>query len=210
MDFNRAIDLTLPLRRGMPLYPGDQAPRLRRILSRENGDPLTSSEISINCHVGTHADAPAHFVSNGTTIDRMARKHFFGDAIVIDLGDVRHVTEVDLQARSIPRHRHIILKTRNAGLLNRRNFSGDYCHVTIDAAARLLDRAPLSIGIDYYSLDPISESVFPAHQLLAEAGLPVFVCLDLRKVAGGEYAFCAFGTPVAGAEAMQVRAFLSR
>ncbi len=61
MDFNRAIDLTLPLRRGMPLYPGDHAPRLRRILSRENGDPLTSSEISINCHVGTHADAPAHF-----------------------------------------------------------------------------------------------------------------------------------------------------
>jgi kynurenine formamidase len=94
--------------------------------------------------------------------------------------------------------------------LHRRSFTPDYCHVGVDAAAPLLDRAPLSIGIDYYSLDPVSEDGFPAHCLMAEAGLPVFVCLDLQKVDEGSYRFAAFGTPFTGAEAMQVRAFLSR
>lgn len=210
MDFAAAIDLTLPLRRTMPLYPGDHAPRLRRVLSLEKGDALTASELTINCHVGTHADAPAHFLACGTTIDRLARRHFFGPAQVLDLTHVEHVTEADVSSADIPRHRHIILKTRNSGLLKRRSFTADYCRVTPDAVACLLDRAPLSIGFGYYSLDGVSETEFPAHRLVAEAGLPVFVCLDLRKVDAGVYTFWAFGSPVTGAEAMQVRAFLSR
>jgi arylformamidase len=210
MDFTAAIDLTLPLRRAMPLYPGDHAPRLRRLLSLENGDALTTSELTINCHVGTHADAPAHFLAHGATIDRLARKHFFGSAQIVDLSHAAHVTEADVPSADIPRNRHIILKTRNSSLLKRRSFTADYCHVNADAVARLLDRAPLSIGIDYYSLDRVSETDFPAHRLVAEAGLPVFVCLDLRNVNAGAYNFGAFGSPVTGAEAMQVRAFLSR
>jgi arylformamidase len=210
MDFATAIDLTLPLRRSMPLYPGDHAPRLRRLLSLEKGDALTASELTINCHVGTHVDAPAHFLAQGRTVDRLPRKHFFGEAYVVDLTHAREVTEATLRSADIPRNRHVILKTRNTALLKRRSFTADYCHVCVGAAARLLERAPLSIGIDYYSLDPVSEDSFPAHRLVAEAGLPVFVCLDLRKVDAGSYRFAAFGTPFAGAEAMQVRAFLSR
>src|SRR6185437_14860366 len=181
------------------------APRLRRLSSLERGDALTASELTINCHVGTHADAPAHFLAQGRTVDRLLRKHFFGEAYVVDLTHVQQVTEAALRSVDIPRNRHVILKTRNTALLNRRSFTADYCHVCVDAAARLLDRAPLSIGIDYYSLDPVSEAGFPAHRLVAEAGLPVFVCLDLRKVDGGSYRFAVFGTPFAGAEAMQVR-----
>lgn len=210
MDFRNAIDLTLKVRRGMPLYPGDHAPRLRRLASLDAGDALTTSELTINCHVGTHADAPAHFLADGATIDRLARTHFFGEACVLDLRHLEHVTDAEMRSVEVPRHRHIILKTRNTPLLKRRTFTADYCHVRVEAMARILDRAPLSIGIDYYSLDPVSEDRFPAHRLVAEAGLPVFVCLDLRNVEAGNYAFSAFGLPLAGAEAVQVRAFLSR
>jgi arylformamidase len=210
MDFAAAIDLTLKLRRQMPRYPGDHAPRLRQLQSLERGDALTISELTANCHVGTHADAPAHFLPHGATIDRLARKHFFGEACVVDLTRVEQITEVDLRSVDIPSNCHIILKTRNTGLLKRRSFTSGYCHLSVDAAARLLERAPLSIGIDYYSLDPVSETEFPAHRLVAEAGLPVFVCFDLRKVSAGSYKLAAFGVPFEGAEAMQVRAFLSR
>ncbi|HVY17166.1 MAG TPA: cyclase family protein [Rhodopila sp.] len=212
MDFAKAIDVTLPLRPAMPLYPGDQPPRLWRRVSRVDGDVLTNSELTIGCHVGTHVDAPAHFLAKAATVDKLPRKHFFGHAWVADLVRVQHVTEADIRTARIPRDQHIILKTRNTFLwAEHRTFTPDYCHVSVEAVARLLELKPLSIGIDYYSLDPVSESAFPAHRLVAEAGLPVFVCLDLRRVtAAAPYQFAAFGLPLAGAEAVQVRAFLAR
>jgi kynurenine formamidase len=38
--------------------------------------------LSIGCHIGTHVDAPAHFVRGGLTVDQLPAKHFFGPAIV--------------------------------------------------------------------------------------------------------------------------------
>ena len=94
--------------------------------------------------------------------------------------------------------------------LHTSEFRPQHCYLTPEAAHYVLSFDPLSIGFDYYSLDPPSESAFPAHTLVANRGLPVFVCLDLSAVCPGRYEFIATPIPVIGAEAMPVRALLKK
>ena len=207
LDPDRLIDITLPIRPDMLLYPGDPAPTVRRLASIEAGDPLTLSELSLGCHVGTHVDAPAHFIAGGATVDALDRRCFCGPATVLDLTRRSLVAAEDVRRLDAPSGRHLLLKTDNAALL-RQPFSPAYCTVSVPAAEALLALRPLSVGFDYYSLDPVSEVVFPAHAVLARGGVPVFVCLDLSQVQAGDYEFLAMPLPVAGVEALPVRAML--
>ena len=185
----------------MPLYPGDTPAAVRVLQSIARGDSLTSSELTIGCHIGTHADAPAHFLAGGATLDRLPLECFTGPAVVIALDA--------LDAAAIPPRRHILIRSSNSALL-RHSFRYDYVTPSKGAIAALLSRDPLSIGFDYYSLDPADSTRYPCHMTVARAGIPAFVCLALGGVDPGDYWFTALPLPVADLEGCPVRAILAR
>ena len=84
IDFGSAIDITLAMGPHLPVYPGDTPPVVRRLTSHAQGAPLTSSEIVLGCHLGTHVDAPAHFIGGGRSVDGLDLRHFYGPARVIE------------------------------------------------------------------------------------------------------------------------------
>uniref|UniRef100_A0A453NP65 Cyclase family protein n=1 Tax=Aegilops tauschii subsp. strangulata TaxID=200361 RepID=A0A453NP65_AEGTS len=59
----RIVDITHAFRPGMPAYaPGATVgPIVRLKESMENGSDYNLSELSMECHIGTHVDAPGHF-----------------------------------------------------------------------------------------------------------------------------------------------------
>lgn len=202
------LDISLPIKPDMLLYPGDRPPSLRKLSSLELGEPLTASELSIGCHVGTHVDAPAHFCIGGATLDKLGLRHFVGPAILLEFLGTNKIEESHLASSGIPLKHHVLMKTENSLYLRDPQFKPDYCYLTPGAARYLVSREPLSIGFDYYSLDPPSTTAFPAHTTIAERGLPVFVCLDLSAVRAGRYEFFGVPIPIQGAEGMPVRALL--
>jgi kynurenine formamidase len=56
------IDVSVPVRPGMVVYPGDPDVRLDRVLAIADGDPANVSRLDFGAHTGTHVDAPVHFV----------------------------------------------------------------------------------------------------------------------------------------------------
>lgn len=202
------IDISVPIKPDMLLYPGDSPPLLRKLSSLELGAALTVSELSIGCHVGTHVDAPAHFCVGGATLDQLEIRHFVGPAMVVEVTGKRRIEASDLTNAAIRSNHHLLIRTDNSSYLREPKFRQEHCYLAPDAANYLLSSDPLSIGFDYYSLDPPSASVFPAHMLVANRGLPVFVCLDLSAVSPGSYEFFAVPLSVLGAEGMPVRALL--
>ena len=170
----------------MRLYPGDEPPRIRRISTAGRDSNLTLSEVTFGCHIGTHVDAPAHFLAGGAAVDGLALEHFYGLAEVLFPEDTPGGTG-----------RHLLVKGSEAGLV-------------AECVERLVRFDPLSIGIEGYSLDPESSSEFPLHLAVARRGLPVFVCLDLTHVEPGEYVYSALPLRVAGVEGVPVRAVLLR
>jgi arylformamidase len=201
-------DLTLPLGPNTPLYPGDPAPALERVSDLARGDALTASELRLNLHVGTHVDAPGHFLAGGALVADLPLERFCGPARVLDLRGRKRIEPADLAAQAPPRAQHLLLRTDNAPLL-RGPFTPSYAHLSREAAEYLAGLEPLSVGIDYYSVDPPdAPEGFPAHLALARAGVPVFVCLDLGAVEPGAYRFTALPLPLCAAEASPVRAVL--
>ena len=201
-------DISLALSEATMRYPGDPPIALTRHADLRAGDPLTVSHVALSCHVGTHVDAPAHFVAGAATVDQLPLESFVGPAVVLELRDRDVIRAADLQGVEVPAGYHVLLKTRNSALLQSETFVESYCHLATDGAAWLCARRPPSIGFDYYSLDPFSADDFPAHTMVARFNIPVFVCLALAAVPAGRYTFAGLPLPLVGAEGAPVRAVL--
>ena len=201
-------DITLALDEDVLLYPGDSPPHVRRLCSLEDGATVTASEFSMQCHVGTHVDAPAHFILGGKNVSDYPIAAFLGPAMVVNVSDARVVTATELRGQGIPRNQHVLLKTQNSKRLGERKFDADHVYLARDAAEYLLSLNPLSVGFDYYSVDQSGGAELPIHRLFAKEQLLVYVCLDLRSVPAGAYTFCGLPLRLQNVEGSPVRAIL--
>jgi len=203
------IDITLLLSKDTLVYPGDSPPNIQRVSDLNMGDSLTASTVILGCHIGTHVDAPAHFLGQGLMVHELPLESFWGPALVINQQGKGRIDKADLEELSISSQCHIFFKTNNSALLYGNVFTEKYCTLSRSAAQYLCQLNPLSIGWDYYSIDPVTNpETFPAHVVFAEANIPVFVCLSLKDVPVGQYGFSGFPLRLIGVEASPVRAIL--
>ena len=210
-NMQEVFDITLPLSGKTLHYPGDSTLVFKKESDIAQGDSLTASHVSMNCHIGTHVDAPAHFLGDGETLDELRLGRFHGSAIVYEILDCDVITRQDLPELKTSDRHHVFLKTKNSELLQLEEFSSSYCTVSTDVAEWLCTLQPLSVGFDYYSLDPYEGSNgFPSHTVFARAGIPVYVCLNLKDIPPGDYEFSGFPLRLLEAEASPVRAVLMK
>jgi arylformamidase len=79
----KLIDLSLPIRTNMPVYPGDSEVTITRAKSPgDNGAYAQVSTVLMGCHAGTHLDAPRHFVRGGATVAELPLDRFAATAFV--------------------------------------------------------------------------------------------------------------------------------
>ncbi|NLV72967.1 MAG: cyclase family protein [Actinobacteria bacterium] len=77
------VDLSLPLRPGMPGVSGDPLVRILPARTHEV-DGYQVSRISLGSHAGTHLDAPRHLFPDGPTLDQYPVSRFLGPGVIID------------------------------------------------------------------------------------------------------------------------------
>jgi arylformamidase len=75
------IDLSQTIYDGMPRFAAFGAPRVEQI-KKIPQDPLNVTELQIICHVGTHVDAPRHFVADGPAMDEIPLNRLHGPGVV--------------------------------------------------------------------------------------------------------------------------------
>lgn len=82
----RIVDLTYPLSEKTPHWPG---PRYRpfkfEAIASLDKDGVFSGQISMPEHIGTHLDAPNHFVAGQVSVDKIPPEQLIGPAAVIDV-----------------------------------------------------------------------------------------------------------------------------
>ena len=192
----RVVDVSVPVRPGMIVYPGDPEVRLERVRSIADGDVANLSRLDLGVHSGTHVDAPLHFVEGGGTVETLPLDVLVGPCVVVD----------GLDPEAVPAGAvRVLFKTPNSRLWDRGEFSEDFVALDGDGAQALVGRGVRLVGIDYLSIGDEE-----AHRVLLGAGVVAVEGLDLREVEPGEYHLVCAPLRLEGAEGAPARVLLLR
>lgn len=208
----RLIDITLPFSERLSIWPGDVPVQIR-----QTRDVSMVSELRFSSHVGTHLDAPLHFVPGGATVDQLALDVLIGPAWVADMGHAPILTGELLERARIPEHvERLLLKTENSPRVSARMATGegrvpfDEAFVALDRSAGkwLLDRHIRLVGLDGPSIDAFNSTGFPVHHLVLPAGMVIVENLRLQDVDLGPYRLICLPLHYLGGDGAPVRAVL--
>ena len=203
IDISPVIDATINV------WPGD-TPFVHTInADMHAGANLTLSDVRVSLHVGSHADAPSHYVADGADIASRRIDFYLGRCIVV------HV-DVARGERITPDHvADKIEALRAPRILFRTGTFPDHCHWNNDFASlspELIDdlyhHGVRLIGIDTPSVDPFDSKALEAHHAFAKNDMAMLEGLVLDHVEEGEYELIAPPLRLRGADASPVRAVL--
>ena len=187
--FTQIQDLSHVVTPDFPMYPG--APQPDMILLRtiqQNG--FYKNLLVLDEHTGTHMDAPAHFVPDGTSAERLPVERLVAPLAVIDISE-RAASDPDAQVMPddilawesqhgpLPAGAFVAMNSGwdakvgdPASYLNQ-DASGlpHFPGFHPDAAAMLVNERDITaIGVDTVSLDFGAAKVFDTHKIVLPAG----------------------------------------
>jgi arylformamidase len=212
-DFKYIIDLSMRIRSlDTPVFPGYPAPVSAKMKTLEE-DGYYACIWNLVEHIGTHVDAPAHFVKKGRFVDQIPLSTFICEGIILDFRDKepRYQISVDDVKRQIGESLNNKSK-RGAILLFLTGYSSyagmrkwfDYPELSPDACKYIVNKKFKAIGTDAPSPD---RDPFQAHRILLPKGVVIFENLvNLEKLVGKEFLFIGVPLPLFKGSASPVRA----
>ena len=202
------IDISLDINEDtvvMPENPGFNKEKLASIGKEGYG----LYKICMSNHIGTHIDAPAHFIEDGRLINQLPLNDLIGRVLVIEIRDQEKVTVDEMKKTDIMDNIRVLFKTRNSRLLNENRLTEDFVYLDKEAARYLVEKGVRLIGLDYFSIDRIEDQEKPAHIELAGNDVIVIEGINLLNVEPGEYQLIALPVKI-NADGAPARVVLSR
>ena len=178
----KLIDLTQPLGPATILWPGSQ-PFAADVEGEVDTDGFYARHLSLPEHSGTHLDAPAHFVSDGATVEEITIGALVRPAVCLDIRELvgddaaftlsaAMVEAIEARDGVIPPDTAVLVCTgwdRYHGDASRQPLA--FPGIAGDAARLFVDRGVAGIGIDTLSVDAGHATTFPTHHITLPAGL---------------------------------------
>lgn len=183
------IDVSVPVRTGMPTWPEDPRAWVRRIRRVEDDDPANVSVVSIPTHAGTHVDPPRHVYEDGTPVDEMPPEVGLGRAHVAAVDDLDAIRAEHVEALPADAER-VLFKTDNSARCWRTDdFVESYVHLTDDAADALAQRGLRLVGVDYLSVGAYGDArnLAHVHEALLDEDVWIVEGLDLSEAEPGPH-----------------------
>jgi arylformamidase len=205
------IDISVPLRNGMVTWPGDADFDRTSTLQMAQGDPCNLSQISTTAHIGTHMDAPRHFLAGGSGMETMPIAATMGRARVIEIGDPEAIRTSELEPHHLAKGERILFKTRNSQHCWKTDqFQEKYVYIEPETARYLAGRGIQTIGVDYLSVGGFKSGGPETHRILLGAGIWIIEGLDLEHVEPGEYELFCLPLKIIGGDGAPARAVLRK
>jgi arylformamidase len=211
-EFSMTIhDISLTISPNLPIWPGDPPLELEQFESMDKGGHNNVTKMSSCVHIGTHVDAPRHFLNDGRTVEQLPLDALTGPCYVAQLPDgIEAITAEVLDRTEITSEmKRVLFGTRNSHLWARgeSKFQTDFVAITEDGAEWLVERSVRLVGVDYLSVAPYGDSI-PTHTILLKAGVVLVEGLNLSNVMRGFYDLYCLPLKIAGSDGAPARAIL--
>ena len=210
----RIIDLSHPLKPGMPVYPGTEPP-LFEVGCTIAGDGFLERKITFFSHTGTHIDAPAHIFEDGDTLDRMPLERFHGPGCVVNVADLGSPT---IETADLEKHQQMIagsdfllIRTGWSRFWGTAAYFENYPVLSVAAADWLCRFDLKGIGLDAISADVAGSKNLPVHHRLLGRGIVIVENLtNLAALSGLDFTFSCLPLKIEQADGSPVRAVALR
>jgi len=205
------IDITAPLRNGMVTWPGDASFERTSTLEIAKGDPCNLSQISTTAHIGTHMDAPRHYLAGAAGMETMPITASIGRARVIEIRDPEMIRISELEPHRLAKGERVLFKTRNSTHAWKSDrFQENYVFIPPDSARYLAGHGIQTVGVDYLSVGGFESGGPETHRILLEAGIWIIEGLYLEHVEPGEYELVCLPLKIIGGDGAPARAVLRK
>lgn len=208
------FDITLPFSDQLAVWPGDTP-----VIINRSAGVSTVSELRMSSHVGTHVDAPAHFIPQGSTVDQLPLDILIGPAWVAHIPGTSQITAELLDLCNIPAGvERLLLRTDNSlpkwlGQAARTGVTAfDTNYTSLDSAAGgwLLASGIRLVGIDGPSVDAFHSDAFVVHRMLLANHVIIIENLMLAGIEPGGYRLICLPLRYEGGDGAPVRAVLEQ
>lgn len=208
------IDLSVPIREGMPKIPILPEVVVKPLRRRDQGDPLEIREVRMATHVGTHLDAPSHRILGGTTIEQIPLETVCGSAVVIPVQGRagEPITLEELKKTGMPvEHDDIVLIYTGWDRHYAQEAYHDNPYLSNELAQYLVNCGVKMVGIDAVTVDMPThrrppDFDYPVHQELLGHGVLILENLtNLGVISGKRVQLWAFPLKIEGSDAAHVR-----
>jgi arylformamidase len=193
-----------------------EAPRIESIHNHpEHG--RSNTFFAAACHLGTHIDAPLHFIPEGQTVDEIGLDRLIGPAVTLDVRRAAapgpsltaEVLTEALVGRSLRDRIAVLLTGWVTTAFGTDDYYGpEHPHLTVEAAQFLVAAQPKAVAVDTLvdAVEPPRKGDNPVHRTLLGAGIPL-----IENFANGEalpadgYRMIALPLAIVGADGAPAR-----
>ncbi len=167
-------------------------------------------KLSMSSHLGTHMDAPYHFLAEGKTIDQIDLSKFIGKARIVDFSSKKAGSFIDVEdliphREKFTKDARIILRTDWSLEYGKDHFFSHFPQITINAAKWIADKEIGLLGLETPSLN--STDYIPVHQHLLKKQIVIIEALNnVKEIPKEEFKLIALPLRIKHGDGSPVRA----
>lgn len=168
------IDLTIPIEHGISSYPGEPGGYFIPFSELGNGG-FRAHQLLLYTHLGTHLDAPSHFVPKGYGVDQIPLDSLVGKALVVDVLGTDEKGEIREEHLAIPRDIQvgdkIVLRTGWHRQWGKSTYFENFPNISIDLASYFVSQQISLLAMD--TPTPHAKLAREVHELLLEQNIVI-------------------------------------
>ena len=196
----KIVDLTFPIKEGMLTFPSRNHPSVSiSLMGQIKKDGRQTHKIVIGTHTGTHIDAPAHFLENGLTIDKLNPGILIGPAHIINLNGLKGVIGVShlRELEKVHNPTRLIIRTGWSRKWGTQKYYTGYPYLSKQACRYIVEKKIKLLGFDIPSPDNpkdnfLSKNDSPNHKYLFKKGVILLEYLTgLEKINVSDFSIAA-------------------
>jgi len=202
------IDISRNLSPEIAVWPGDTPFSLQTIMTRQSGESVNLTTITMSAHTGTHVDAPFHFTDNGQTMEEVDLRPYWGLAQVVTITkESGPLSPMDFTNYDLTRAPRLLVRTPT-GNMPITQFPEEIPHPSPELADHLGNLGIFLYGTDAASMDDINSATLPGHNAMLRNKIAILEGLDLSQAPDGLYELSAMPLKINSGDGSPVRAAL--
>jgi arylformamidase len=203
------VDMTMPLSPGMPVYPGEPGVSFEQFTTIAD-DRVEMTTVHLFSQVGTHIDAPRHFVAGGGGVDEIDLRRCVGQAGVVRLRPLEAGTSISAgllaeHEKILAAHQRVIFDTGWHARAGTPGYFRNWPTFERGAVDYLLRHGLLFVGLDTPS-PGTDDTNADLHAALFRDELALVECLVNTHLLPATFELLCLPLPFVGLDGSPVRA----